>query len=163
EAVASPRRVDSYFLVDRSSSLAGEIVALRENLPAALDSLRCPPLGTGTPGDCVPELWSGAGGIGFDGSGGQSFENYLDLQPDPALTASSINTTTPPGAVETQYLALWSTLTGSGSEASSCTVADPYADRVTCEGSPAGEGGVGYPCFREDAQRTIIMLTDEAP
>ena len=48
-------------------------------------------------------------------------------------------------------------ITGDGSEAASCSIADPYVGRSSCAGSSAGEGGLGYPCFRPDAVFRISL------
>jgi len=153
--------VDVYMLIDRSGSMTAEIAAVRDNIQQVLSRLTCPPLGTGDPADCISDLWSGAGGIGY--SGGDPYRNYLDLQPNPALTGPALNISEPGGCcAEPQTLALFSTCSGQGTAASGCSGVSSYGDRGTCAGSPAGATGIGYPCFRDNALPVILFSTDEA-
>ncbi len=154
--------VDVYVLIDRSGSMTAEINSIRDNLQTVLSNLTCPPLGTGDPADCISDLWSGAGTIGYSGSGGQPYTNHLDLQENPTLTGPAISTAEPGGCcAEPLALSAWSTVTGLGSADAGCTVGSPYGPRATCAGSPAGATGIGYPCFRDNALPVLLFATDE--
>jgi len=162
EVAVSPevQNLDVYLLLDRSGSMSTEIVSIKNNASTVVSNLSCPPFGTGTPGQCIPSLWAGAGTIGYAGGAG-SYNNWVDLQPNPNF--SGVPTTEPAGCCsEAHLLATWSTVTGSGSAASGCTITSDYAARASCTGSPAGSSGVGYPCFRPDSLPVIVMATDES-
>lgn len=160
----SLRTVDVYLLLDRSGSMATEIQSIRADIQQVANNITCPPLGSGNPATCIPDVWWGAGTIGYSGSGGAAYSNHLSLQANPALITSSVPTSEPTGGPnETHYLALWSTVTGQGSAAASCSISSPYPGRSTCSGSAAGADGVGYPCFRKGALPLILLATDEAP
>ena len=153
--------VDVYMLVDRSGSMTGEITSIRDNIATVLNNLTCPPLGSGG-ADCISDLWSGAGGIGYTGSGADAYRNYLDLQSNPAATGPSLNVAEPGGCCdEILTLAVWSTVTGLGSSSSGCGVSY-YGARGSCDTSPAGPTGFGYPCFRTNALPVVLFATDEA-
>jgi hypothetical protein len=156
--------LDVYLLVDRSGSMAQERAALQSGVQAALETLACEPAGVGTLPDCVASLWVGVGGIGYAGVGGEPYTNTLDVQPELSAIAGQIPADEPAGCcAESTLLALWSTISGQGSGGSGCSVGDAYAPRASCATSPAGVGGVGYPCFRPDALKALLVLTDEAP
>jgi hypothetical protein len=156
--------VDVYIVMDRSGSMAQEADAIRDNLTTVANNVTCPPSGIGTPPDCIENVWWGVGSIGYAGVFGESYTNHLDLQLEPALVGPAIPSTEPLGGFdETALLAIWSTVTGGGSQQSGCTISTDYPERVTCSGSPAGTGGSGYPCFRPNATRVAVVATDEAP
>lgn len=153
--------VDVYLLIDRSGSMTAEITDVRNNIAAALDNLTCPPLGNGDPNDCISDLWSGVGGIGYAGSGNDAYRNYLDLQPDPSLISGALNTSEPGGCCdEILQQSIVSTCTG-GSAADAGCGNGSYGSRLDCTNSPAGVNGVGYPCFRNNALPVILFSTDE--
>ena len=54
------------------------------NLQTMANNVTCPPLGNGTPDQCIPDIWWGAGTVGYAGNGGEPYLHSLDLQPDPA-------------------------------------------------------------------------------
>jgi hypothetical protein len=156
------QRIDAYFLIDRSGSMAAEITNLKNNLATVVDLLQCWPEGSGAPPDCVPDLWAGGGTIGF--AAGSPYLNALDLQPSPNF--SSLPTTEDAGCCsEATLLATWAAVTGGGTSESGCT-ATTFPARATCSGSPAANAGnqtFGYPCFREMALPVVLIYTDEAP
>lgn len=153
--------VDLYVLIDRSGSMSSEINSVRNNLATAINNVTCAPLGNGTAGNCISDLWSGAGTIGY--AGGESYTNHLDIQPNPALTGPSIPTNEPGGCCqEPLTLATWSVATGGGSADAGCSLGASYGARASCASSPAGPGGIGYPCFRPNALPVILFSTDEA-
>ncbi len=161
--------VDVYLLLDRSESMTDELASIRNNIGSVLTSLTCPPLGNGDPSDCIPDLWSGVGSIIY--ANHLPYSHHLDLQPNPSLTQMSTParaTTARCPCTETTLAAAWSTFTGGGKMAlvqppNSCQGLEHYDDRTSCQGSPAGAGGLGYPCFRPDALPVVLIATDEAP
>lgn len=167
----SLQAMDVYLLLDRSGSMSSENSALKTNAASILNGLACPPLGSGTPGSCIPDLWGGAGTIGYTGSGGNPYLNSIDLAANPNFAA--VPTSEPGGCcAEPHLLAAWSSMTGFGSASAvsgfggTCTVTDAYADRASCASSPAvlaGFGATGYPCFRSVALPVVVIATDEAP
>jgi len=157
-------KVDVYTLVDRSGSMTAEINSIKSNLQTVANNVTCPPLGNGTPGQCIPDIWWGAGTVGYAGSGGNPYTNHLDLQPDPALVNPAIPTSEPSGCcAEPLLLGTWSAVTGGDPGTAGCSVSNPYPARMDCSGSPAGAMGLGYPCFRPDALPIILLTTDESP
>jgi hypothetical protein len=155
--------VDVYVLIDRSGSMSGEITSVRDNIAGQLELLTCPPLGSGSPADCIADLWSGSGTFGYED--GAPYTNHLDVQSNPDLTGPAIATAEPGSSSfnESHLLATWSTVTGQGTATSGCSPAATYGPRVSCATSPAGASGIGYPCFRPNALPIILLATDEAP
>lgn len=165
DVVGQLQALDVYVILDRSGSMISEITNVRANLAAAISGLNCPPLGTGDPATCIPDLWAGAGTVGYSGSGIDTFRHFVDLQPFPSLM--SIPTTEPGGCcAEPLTFSVFAAITGLGSaSATGCGLAG-VAARASCAGSPAANGGFdtfGYPCFREGALPVILLATDEAP
>lgn len=158
------KKVDVYVLMDLSGSMSSELDAVRSNMATVLENLTCPPAGSGDPADCIPELWSGAGTLTY--AGRNPYVNTLSMQSDPTRVAAAIpaadNDSCPTGGcTETQYLATWAAVTGQGSASSGCTGISSFPAAPSCAGSPAGPGGVGYPCFRPDALPVVMLATDE--
>ena len=80
--------VDLYVLLDRSGSMIDrDQRGARATCRRWSTTSTCPPLGSGTPGDCIPDLWAGAGTIGYQGAGDAAFQNYVDIQPTRASRA----------------------------------------------------------------------------
>jgi hypothetical protein len=161
-AVAAWNRVDVYLLLDRSGSMQSELESIRTNFGTTLSMLRCPPEGSGTPGACFPDLWSGAGTIGYaQSTGGDAYRHALDLQPNPDFSTVSI--TEPDGCCsEVTHFALASAISGLGTAAFGCGISSVLS-RSSCAGSPAGVDGFGYGCFRPDAAALVLLASDEAP
>ena len=160
------QNVDMYTIVDRSGSMSSEIAAVRANMGTVVRNLTCPPLGNGNPADCIPNLWAGAGTVGYSGSGADAYRNQFDVKPPPQ-DFNVLPTTEPGGCcAEPLTFSVWSTITGMGSAGQAgCGVAGVPA-RATCNGSPAQVGGFqtfGYPCFRMGALPVILLATDEPP
>jgi len=158
--------VDLYVLVDRSGSMKDEISSIRNNMQTVISNLTCPPLGTGTPGQCIRDIWSGLGTFTY--AGRDPFVNRVDVQPNPSAIGSNMpgsDTGSCPngGCVEPHLLAAFSVASGQGPSATGCFGVSSYSDRFDCAGSPAGNTGVGYPCFRADALPVILLATDEPP
>jgi hypothetical protein len=158
--------LDMYVIVDRSGSMSTEIVAVRNNLSTVRNNLTCPPNGSGAPGTCIPDLWAGAGTVGYSGSGADAYRNFADLQPN--ANFAGLPTTEPGGCcAEPLTFSVWSAVTGQGAAtATGCGLGTGVVPRTTCAGSPAANAGFpafGYPCFRDGALPVILLATDEVP
>lgn len=156
------KAVDLYVLVDRSGSMSGEISSIRDNMDRVIKNLTCAPAGNGTPGSCIEELWSGLGSFTYYGR--NPFIHHLDMQPDPGQVRASMPGTDngscdSSGCTEPHLEAVYSAASGQGSGL--CQGLSPYQARFNCSSSPAGTGGVGYPCFRPNALPVILLATDE--
>ncbi|MFK7990729.1 MAG: hypothetical protein AB8I08_32210 [Sandaracinaceae bacterium] len=165
---------DVYFLFDTTTSMRGEISAMRSAVESVINSVSCDATtaactgdedctGVTTPagadticrdgiciedprvGSCIASVFTGVGT--YDGNN-NSYDDLLSLQPDPALTASRI-----PG-----------TANGGGAD-------EALFESVSCVGAPSvcsagatrscGPGMIGTPCFRPDAVRILVAITDE--
>jgi hypothetical protein len=151
--------VDLYVLLDRSGSMSQEIVTVKNNLASVVSGLKCPP---GVTTNCIPDLWAGAGTIGYAGSGTAAYQNWVDVQPNPSFAA--VPTTEPAGCCnEPSTYAAYASVTGQGG--ASYGLSNVPA-RASCAGSPAANAGLqtfGYPCFRQGALPVVMLATDEAP
>jgi hypothetical protein len=58
---------------------------------------------------------------------------------------------------------MWATATGKANINAGCTIGSSFSSTGSCDSSPAGENGIGYPCFRDNALRSMILFTDMAP
>jgi hypothetical protein len=158
------QKVDLYVLMDLSGSMKDEASAVRANLSTVLQHLSCPPAGSGDPDDCIRELWSGAGTFTY--AGRDPYLNRLRVQSDPDAVGAAIpgpDTAACPsgGCLEPHRLAAWATVTGLGSSSSSCSGTASFPAAASCASSPAGAGGIGYPCFRPGALPVVLLATDE--
>ena len=62
--------VDLYVLLDRSGSMSTEIVDVKNNLATVVQQpRRARRSAPAQPANCIPDLWAGAGTIGYQGSG----------------------------------------------------------------------------------------------
>jgi hypothetical protein len=154
--------VDMYVILDRSGSMSTEITSIKNNLSAVVNNLTCAPLGAGQPPNCIPDLWAGAGTVGYAGSGADAYRHFVDVQPAPNF--SQLPTSEPGGCcAEPLNFSVYSAVTGQGS-AQFGFGAVPA--RTSCVGSPAannGFGGFGYACFRNNALPVVLLATDEPP
>lgn len=154
--------VDMYVLLDRSGSMSQEISNVKANLATVVNNLTCAPLGAGTPPNCIPDLWAGAGTLGYTGSGADAYRHAVDIQPAPDFSTLPINE--PGGCCEEPLnFSVYSAVTNSGGAAFGM---NGVAARATCAGSPAANGGYttfGYPCFRQAALPVVLLATDEPP
>lgn len=156
------QKIDLYVMLDRSGSMSTEITAVKNNLATVVRNLACAPNGVGAPGSCIPDLWAGAGTIGYSGSGVDAFHHFADVQPTPNFSGLPI---TEPGGCcrEDLTFSAYAAVTGSGGAGFGFS---GVPARATCAGSPAanaGYGTFGYPCFRDGALPVVLMATDEAP
>ena len=108
--------LDMYVIVDRSGSMSAEITTVRNNLSTVVRNLTCPPLGTGDPATCIPDLWAGAGTVGYSGSGAATYSNFADLQPN--ANFSGLPITEPGGCcAEPLTFSVFAAVTGNGTAA----------------------------------------------
>jgi hypothetical protein len=152
--------VDMYVVIDRSGSMSQEIVAVRDNLATAIQHLTCGGIGS-NPATCIPDLWAGAGTVGYHGSGAAAFQNYKDLQKNPNISGLPVTEPTGTDSMEPLTFASYAAVTGQGG--ANFTMGSVPA-RATCAGSPAAVAGYqtfGYPCFRQGALPVILLATDE--
>jgi hypothetical protein len=91
DVVFRPPALDMYVILDRSGSMAVEITAVKNNLATVVNNLGCPPAGGGDPATCLPDLWAGAGTVGYTSSGSAAFQNWVDLQPNPSFASVPTN------------------------------------------------------------------------
>lgn len=155
--------VDLYVMLDRSGSMAQEISTVKSNLSTVVRNVACAPLGTGTPPNCIPDLWAGAGTIGYQGAGAAAFQNWVDVQPNPNFSSLPTGEPSTSNYDEPLTFAAFAAVTGQGGASYSMS---SVPARATCAGSPAannGYGTFGYPCFRQGALPVVLMATDEAP
>ncbi|CAN5911985.1 hypothetical protein BH11MYX3_BH11MYX3_26040 [soil metagenome] len=147
--------VDLYVLLDRSGSMSTEITSVKNNLASVVSNLACPPLGTGTPGNCIPDLWAGAATIGYQGSGAAAFQNWVDIQPNPSFAGLPITDPGGSNSAEPLSFAAWAAVTGGGGAGYSM---GSVPARTGC-----AAGRFGYPCFRSNALPVVLLATDEPP
>lgn len=155
--------VDLYVMLDRSGSMSTEIATVKANLASVVANVACPPLGNGAPGACIPDLWAGAGTIGYQDSGLASFQNWVDVQPNASF--ANVPTTEPSTSLYQEPLTFagYAAVTGQGGASFSMP---GVPARSSCASSPAFFAGYqtfGYPCFRRGALPVVILATDEAP
>jgi hypothetical protein len=157
------RALDMYVVIDRSGSMSSEITTVKNNLATAVSRLTCPPLGTGTLGQCIPDLWAGAGTVGYHGSGAAAFQNWVDIRQAPSFSAIPTSEPSTSNYQEPLTFASYAAITGQGG--ANYTMGSVPA-RATCSGSPAANAGYatfGYPCFRQGALPVVLLATDEPP
>jgi hypothetical protein len=155
--------VDMYVIIDRSGSMTSEITAVKNSLATAVSNLTCPPLGTGNPATCIPDLWAGAGTIGYQGGGVNAFQNWVDIRQAPSFASLPTAASTGTNTMEPLTFGVYAAITGQGG-ANYAMGSVPA--RTTCAGSPAanaGYGTFGYPCFRQGALPVVLLATDEPP
>jgi len=147
--------VDLYVMLDRSGSMSQEIAAVKNNLSTVVSNLACPPLGNGTPGNCIPDLNAGAATIGYSGSGVAAFQNWVDISPNPSFASVPISDPGGSSTSEPLTFAAYAAVTGSGG--ANYGMASVPA-RTNC-----AAGKFGYPCFRSGALPVVLLATDEPP
>ena len=155
--------VDLYVMLDRSGSMSAEISSIKTNLSNVVRNVACPPYGTGTPGNCIPDLWAGAGTIGYQGGGATAFQNWVDIQPNASFSSVPITDGGGANSQEPLTFGAYAAVTGQGGANFSM---GSVPSRTTCNGSPAKNAGYqtfGYPCFRQGALPVVLLATDEPP
>ncbi len=148
---------DVYFLMDRTGSMS-EIGVMRSRLSEIIEDVTCAagedPVATG----CIPDLWTGFGWFtesdsGPDSDGLSSYTNVRNLTADYAAVQAAIPGVTTSGSEECQRKAVYCAANGPGG---SCP-GDAQNDDVF----PCPAGHIGYPCYRPDAARVMVLVTDE--
>jgi hypothetical protein len=155
--------LDMYAILDRSGSMSSEITTVKNNLATVVNNLTCPPLGTGDPATCIPDLWAGAGTVAYNGSDAQAFQSWVDLQPSPNFAGLPTTEPSTTNTMEALNFSVYATITGSGGAAFGMP---SVPARATCSASPAAVAGYatfGYPCFRQGPLPVVLLVTDEPP
>ncbi len=151
--------VDLYVLVDRSESMASETQSIKNSLGGVIRGLQCPPVGTGQPGDCIPNLHAGLGGIGYETR--QPFVHYLPIQPSPNFAGTSIPNVVADETREPLVFGVWTALTNATSAQANGTYGcqlDAVAANPSCP-----PGTYGQACFRSGSLPVVVLATDEPP
>jgi hypothetical protein len=161
--------VDVYVLLDRSGSMSQEITAVRDNLNTVVQTLKCAPMGTGTPPNCIPDLWFGGATFAYRESGAEAFVNYADLGVNTNFSGIPINDPGCSQCLEVMTFAAYTAMTSVGSDAFGglFDIPAPFVPaKTTCMNSPAANAGYstfGYGCFRVGALPVVMLVTDEPP
>lgn len=154
--------VDMYVIIDRSGSMSSEISSIKTNLSTVVINLACAPLGNGDPATCIPNLWAGAGAVGYSGSGIDAYRNFVDVQPSPNFFG--LPTTEPGGCcLEPLTFSVYATITGNGGTDFGFTGVPARASCAASAAANAGFAPYGYPCFRQGALPLVLLATDEQP
>ncbi|NMC68875.1 MAG: hypothetical protein GYA57_02265 [Myxococcales bacterium] len=145
------QKADVYFLVDTTGSMGGEILQLRSSISSTV-----------IPGiiAAIPDSWTGVGHFddypvspyGDPGFGDVSYRNLQSLTSDAAAAQTAANSLATHYGVddpESHVVALWTVATG-----------DPSRTLPRQGARSCAAGRVGYPCFRPDAVRVIVLITD---
>lgn len=151
--------VDLYVLIDRSESMANETQSIKNSLGGVIRNLQCAPVGDGAPGDCIPNLQAGLGGIGYKTV--QPFVHYLPIQPSPNFAGTSIPNVDGSDTREPLVFGVWTALANIGSDVAN---AAPYScglSAVTANSS-CPFGTYGQACFRPGSLPVVVLATDEA-
>ena len=141
-------KIDLYFLVDGTFSMAGEISVLQSEIANVISDVELlfddPWFGVGLAREYpVPDVAAAESQA--------PYHHVLDLTDDTALFAkaiSTLNTVRTTSTPEAVAQALYSVATGQG-------LGEFVPNRAPCPSA-----GVGYPCFRPDAFRVILNITD---
>ncbi|NMC68876.1 MAG: hypothetical protein GYA57_02270 [Myxococcales bacterium] len=147
------QKADVYFLVDTTGSMGGEIANLRSSIRSTV-----------IPGiiAAIPDSWTGVGHFddypvspyGDSSTGDVSYRNLQNLTSDAAASQTAANALPShygADGPESHVPALWTVATGDRSRTL------PSIPAPSC-----AAGRVGYPCFRSDAVRVIVLITDAA-
>ena len=145
------QKADVYFLVDTTGSMSGEIAALRSSIRATV-----------IPGiiAAIPDSWTGVGHFddypvapyGDAASGDVSYRNLQNVTSDAAAAQTAANALPLHygyDGPESHVPALWTTASGDRSRTL------PAISARSC-----AAGTIGFPCFRADAVRVIVLITD---
>jgi len=145
------QKADVYFLVDTTGSMGGEILQLRSSIRTTV-----------IPGiiAAIPDSWVGVGHFddypvapyGDPTFGDVSYRNLQSLTSDAAAAqtaANSLATHYGYDDPESHVAALWTVATG-----------DPSRTLPRQGARACAAGRIGYPCFRPDAVRVIVLITD---
>lgn len=131
------KRLDVYYLFDKSGSMQAEIDAVRDSVEAALGALTCSELEEPSDRTCVPDIFSGAAQYH------DPYNNLRSLQADHAATASTIDSIVAEASISREDFFEAVTCVGDGTCGTGCTPP------------------VGCPGYREDAIKLLVSFTDE--
>ena len=144
-------RIDVYFLVDATPTLAEEIGVLKAEILTIVGDIRA----------LFPDAQFGLGLyreyplVPLAAAHSQSpYHHILDLTDNDALLAtavSTLNTVANSSIPSAATQALFSVASGSG-------LGDMVPNRGSCPNAP--DADIGYPCFRDDALHVVMNLTD---
>jgi hypothetical protein len=155
------RQVDTFFLLDRTESMQVEMQTVRNGLTRLAMTATCgpeepPPGGTSS---CIPDFWVGFGwlsdpyGVGPDQ---RTVEVSRNVTHDVASVVQAMPTSTVVGRHEAQRRAIHCSLVGP---------ADPLCPEAITRNEDSypcpDEEAIGLPCFRPDAVRLLLLITDE--
>jgi Bacterial TSP3 repeat len=151
--------VDLYVLIDRSESMANETQSIKNSLGGVIRDLQCAPVGNGAPGDCIPNLHAGLGGIGYETQ--QPFVHYLPIQQSPNFAGTSIPNVNDSETREPLVFGVWTALSNADSALANGTYGcrlDPVVANTSCP-----PGTYGQACFRPGSLPVVVLATDEQP
>jgi hypothetical protein len=155
------KSVDVYLLLDRSGTMSAQFTTIKNAFSGVVASLRCT---AGDMTDCIPDVWAGAGRVGYSGGGGMPFVHDFDIQQDAEF--STMVGTEPGGCCsEPLVFSAYAAVTGVGSSGIA-GISGTVAARSSCAGSPAANAAFetfGYPCFRNGSLPVVMLATDESP
>ncbi len=150
--------VDLYVLIDRSASMAAETESIKNELGGVVRSLQCAPVGTGTPGNCIPDLHAGLGGIGYRTN--QPFRHYLSIQQSPNFAGTDVPNVGGQNTDEPLVFGVWTAISNATSGQANSNYGCGLAlvqPNTTC---PTGQH-YGQACFRPGSLPVIVLATDE--
>jgi hypothetical protein len=146
---------DVFFSLDVTGSMSTELESIRTKLTDIIEGVTCP-CEDGPPDscDCIPDLW-----VGFswhtDVGDGHALTVERNLTDDYESVIASMPAETGGGSEECQRKAAYCTVHGVG---------DPYCPSSAVQNNdeyPCAGAGIGFPCFRPDAARMLVAITDE--
>ncbi len=149
---------DVFFELDLTGSMDTELRSIRTEMTQIIDEVTCSPGEDPGRTNCIPDLWVGFGWFtdaGDTASGYRALEVNHNLTDDIAAVTASIPGDTRDGGDECQRRAAYCTVHGPG---------EPYcpvAVTVNRDEYPCPGPGIGFPCFRPDAARMLVLATDE--
>jgi hypothetical protein len=147
---------DVFFILDITGSMTEELTSIRGKMTDIIEAVTCP-CEDGPPDSCfcIPDLW-----VGFsyftDVGDGHALTIERNLTDDYESVIASMPATTGGGSAEAQRKAAYCTVHGVG---------DPWCAASAVQNNdeyPCAGPGIGFPCFRPDAARMMVLVTDES-
>ena len=144
-------KIDVYFLIDATPTLAEEIRVLQAEILNIIDDVRVNLPGRPVRSRAVSRVSAGSA----CGAHSQApYHHILDLTDDEVLVqaaVSTLNTVANATAASAATQALYSVASGLG-------LGDMVPNRGSCPNAP--DADVGYPCFRAEALHVVMNITD---